>query len=205
MITMEHTTRKWKIYIIKVEVDESCNCTWSIAEGCFPWWNVEMRTANAWTWFMLTLNWSCNIRARSSHMLVSVSFLLKAMSALRYKYNQMDRITPPKTKITRAFFLHFPPVREEIWACCCCNCGSGWSCWDSGCCWMNLFCWFSPPFAHNWSIFQLITIPRRTHQHSFVKQKAILSQCSGLRFPTSLICDAFWQKWTTENQCEQSR
>jgi hypothetical protein len=44
-----------------------------MADGVLEWWKVETRTASAWRWFMLTLNWSCSIRARSSHMLASDS------------------------------------------------------------------------------------------------------------------------------------
>uniref|UniRef100_A0A0A9HNR6 HK2 n=1 Tax=Arundo donax TaxID=35708 RepID=A0A0A9HNR6_ARUDO len=44
-----------------------------MADGFLEWWKVEMRMASAWRWFMLTLNWSWSMRARSSHMLASAS------------------------------------------------------------------------------------------------------------------------------------
>lgn len=39
----------------------SRNTTWSMADGFLAWWKVEIKMDMAWTWFMLTLNWSCNI------------------------------------------------------------------------------------------------------------------------------------------------
>jgi hypothetical protein len=47
--------------------------TLSTVDGVSERWKVEMRMASAWRWFMLALNWSCSIRARSSHMLSSDS------------------------------------------------------------------------------------------------------------------------------------
>lgn len=108
--------------------------TWSIAEGCLPWWKVETRIAKAWTWFMLTLNWSWSIRARSSHMLDSVSSRLKIIFSLRSQYNQMDVVTPHSTDMIRSFFCHFPAPFGglRIWCCLCCKIrsaatGSDWT------------------------------------------------------------------------------
>ena len=62
--------------------EEGAKYTWSIEDGFFPWWKVEIKMDIACTWFILTLNWSCNILALSSHMLARVSFLFSTAWAL---------------------------------------------------------------------------------------------------------------------------
>lgn len=81
--------------------------TWSIAEGSFPWWNDETSIANACTWFMLTLNWSCNILALSSHILARFSILRATTSAYMHENMHTELQSPNKTPISRALFDHF--------------------------------------------------------------------------------------------------
>lgn len=153
--------------------------------------------AKAWTWFMLTLNWSCNIRARSSHMLASVSFLLRTIFLFRYQNNQTDPITPTKTNKIRSFLLHIPLTLEEPWEWCCCFCC--WCSWDCSCCWICFFFGYLHNLSQKPEILQLIIIPTKTHQHIFNKQILRLSQCS-LQFLGALVCKISWSNLTQPNK-----
>ncbi len=158
-----------------------------MAEGCFPWWKVETRIAKAWTWFMLTLNWSCNIRARSSHMLVSVSSLFKLIPLFKYQNNQIDIVIPSMTKISRSLFLHFP-VPLGAWACCCCCC-----CWATGCWWTTCFFWFLHNFKCIPDILQLTIATTTSNQLTFIIVQK-LSQCSFAQSASAPSCNMFWVK-----------
>lgn len=173
--------------------------TWSMAEGCLPWWKVETRIAKAWTWFMLTLNWSCNIRARSSHMFASVSSLLKMILLFKYQKSQKDPITPSKTNIIRSFFLHFPaPLgglgdRSNCFFCSntCCS-------WIIGCfstegCFIGLCLWFLS-FKWKLDIFRHDITTARIHKHAITNPFKLREGS----FPISLECKIFW--WKPENK-----
>lgn len=166
-----------------------------MAEGCFPWWKVETRIAKAWTWFMLTLNWSCNIRARSSHMLASVSSLLRMIPLFKYQNNQIDVVTPNKKKISRSIFLHFP-APLGVWACCChfcCCCCC--CCWATSCCWPTLFFWFLHNCKCKPDILQLTIATTRSNQLTFIIVQK-LSQCSFTQSTSAPDCNTFWVKNT---------
>ena len=166
--------------------------TWSMADGCFPWWKVDTRIANAWTWFKLTLNWSCNIRALSSHMLASVSSLLKMIFWFKCQNNQKDVRIPRTTNIIRSFFLHFPAPLGGLWACCCCFCcSSSCSCWATGCDGTISFFLFLQSFKRIPGILQLSITPTRSNQHPFTIQKDKLSQWSFDWTPSALLCKMF--------------
>lgn len=163
-----------------------------MAEGCLPWWKVETRIAKAWTWFMLTLNWSCNIRARSSHMLASVSSLLRMILLFKYQKSQKDPIIPSKTNIIRSFFLHFPAPLGGLGDrsdCFCCT--TGW--FSSDGCFIGLCLWFLN-FKWKLDIFRHDITTARIHKNA-ITNPFKLRECS---FPISLVCKIFW--WKPENK-----
>lgn len=166
--------------------------TWSIADGCFPWWKVDTRRARAWTWFMLTLNWSCNIRALSSHMLARVSSLLKLIFWFKCQNNQMDVRIPISTNIIRSFFLHFPAPFGGPWSCCWCFCcSSSWSFWGTGCNGAGSLSLLLHSFKRTPGIWQLSTSPTRSNQHPFTIQKDKFSQCSFDWTPGAVLREMF--------------
>lgn len=88
--------------------------TWSIADGFLPWWKVEIKMDMAWTWFILTLNWSCNILALSSHMLPRVSFLFSEACRLRYEKIHKDTMIHIRTHVNKSFLHHvFPTFLDQ--------------------------------------------------------------------------------------------
>lgn len=105
------SSKKWKLLFTMLMGGAPCNAwcdgTWSIADGFFPWWNDETNIAKACTWFMLTLNWSCNILALSSHILARFSILRATTSAYMHENMHTELQSPSKTPISRALFDHF--------------------------------------------------------------------------------------------------
>lgn len=164
------------------------NLTWSIAEGSFPWWNVETKIAKACTWFMLTLNWSCSILALSSHMLASISFRLETSTVLIYQYKKPENNTPAMRNPIRKFNLQFPAPLEELRTGCCCLCSGG------SCCWKSFHFSFPSTFWHKHGIRQLSTTPKKIHQQAFTEQKEKLWHCSFTLAPKAFLCNTYWSK-----------
>jgi len=165
--------------------------TWSIAEGRFPWWKVDTSMASALTWFILTLNWSCSIRALSSHIVARFSFLLEIILAFMLKNNHTDTVIPIETPRKRSFFLHLPKPFEFCgWESCCC-------CFCCFCCWTCLFDDF-----HNIPLraepLQKPTAPNKANHNTFPKSLWIFSRCSSLLFNNHLGCKAFGDSYIND-------
>ena len=163
---------------------------WSMAEGCFPWWKVEVRTANAWTWFMLTLNWSCNIRARSSHIFARVSSLLKMAVLFRYRNNQTDPTIPTTINILRSTFRHFPAPLGDSLTCWCCFLRSKTHCWWSNG-WFDFGCFLFHNFRWKPDIFWNTITSRRTQKHPINKLEKFF-KCFLKRQLSTPACSVIW-------------